>query len=100
MSRKKKVKFRKSGPKAPPTPSTGWELYTKWERCPDCDLREALDITGRPNRDYDPHHKQLRRKGAVVNTTPRVVDDCENCKGTGRVLRERSGDPMKGGWLA
>lgn len=97
MSRKKKIRYQKSGPKKPELPADGWDLYARWERCPDCDLRQALDITGKPNRDRDPFHKRRRRKGLLVNTTPRVVDDCENCEGTGRVRRERSGDPMRGG---
>lgn len=92
MSRKKKHTAVFPKKEKPPE---GLEFYTRWQRCPDCELRDAVDITGKPRRDFDPFHKKLRRQGRVVNTTPRVVDDCETCLGSGRVRRDRSGDPMQ-----
>jgi|APDOM4702015118_1054815.scaffolds.fasta_scaffold371697_1 hypothetical protein len=56
----------------------GFEEYTTYERCEDCDLRNALDIMGRPIMD--------RRKGPLTR-------DCEGCGGTGKVKRTRVLDP-------
>ena len=62
----------------------GFEIYTTYERCPDCDLRNALDIVGRPVFD-------------TVMGIPLTMD-CEGCKdengrSTGRVARTRVVDP-------
>lgn len=71
-------------------PKDGWEFFTRFERCEDCDLRDAIGIDGKPRRDFDPHHRKLRRKGLswMINR-PRTIDDCEACHGRGFVRRKR-----------
>lgn len=63
----------------------GFEVYVTYEQCPDCGLREALDIVGRPIFDTE--------MGIPLTA------DCEGCrdengKSTGRVRRMRIMDPM------
>lgn len=87
--------------KRPAQPQDGWTLYTAFERCEDCELRDALSITGKPLRDRDPHHRRLRKRGLshLIDGSPRTVDDCENCGGTGYVRRVRKADPhLDRGW--
>lgn len=90
MARKKKHK------RPLVAPEQGWEGFARWERCEDCELRDAITITGKPRRDYDPHRRRLRRRLRVLLfRAPRsVVDDCENCHGVGYVRRSKSGDQM------
>lgn len=90
-------KRRRRGKTPAVKPKTGWDFYTLYERCPDCDLRDALSITGKPRRDYDSHHKRLRRRGLgwMIRGAAHTVDDCEACGGTGSIRRRKPGDPMR-----
>jgi hypothetical protein len=71
--KRRKRKFKKKPYKLP-----GFEEYTTFERCEDCDLRNALDIMGRPIVD--------RHRGPLTR-------DCETCNGRGKVPRTRILDP-------